>query len=254
MKKLLTLAVIFLVLGGGESVLGQPYIPPSPSTPRLMIAPDGTLVSDANPLPTKITGAEVSIELGDLSLETIPSYEDTLGSPTRALLDANKHQLINFDDVLDEIASLSLDISSSKTAISTAVGDVETAVEAVETEIASGNVTINESILEVKDAVDTLAASVDVDKISDFSATVITVSAETGAAIVMPDLGTARTVFIFSDKDVNFGGAGVGTGDAEPYIPGGAPFVKFRFSTNTPAFYFRGRSETASIRIWAAEE
>jgi hypothetical protein len=89
--------------------------------------------------------------------------------------------------------------------------------------------------------------------IDTFDASVRTLSATTGTAVSIGDLGDARIVYVTSDKDVNFGGASVTTGEAGPFIPGGAPYLTFTFTTATPSMYFIGRTEDATVTIQEVE-
>lgn len=144
-----------------------------------------------------------NVEFGDVTIEAIPSFVDSVGSATRAIVDTENRSVVN---------------------------------------IGSETLGLLDTISENNDA------------IGGFVGSVKTISATTSSAVSIGDIGTSRTVYIYSDKDVNFGGSGIVTGLSAPYIPGGAPFIKFRFTSATPDFYFVGRSETATVQIWEADE
>jgi hypothetical protein len=192
---------------------------PSPATPRLMIGADGKLISATNPLPVDVAGG-ISVTIGSSTFTASPVYADDAGTSTLGLTDSERRVVVNIGSetigLVDEVADLA-------------------AQQATET-------------------ADTISAIDSVSHISDFATTVQVVTVGTSAAVIMPALGTARAVFVYSDEDVNFGGSGIGTGEAAPYIPGEAPFVKFQFGKADPAFYFRGRTATATVQIWAATE
>ena len=154
------------------------------------------LVGTDYPLPM-----DAVVELGDVTIESIPSYIDSLGTPTRALVDTEDRVLVNI-----------------------------------------GSETIG-----LKDAIEASTGA-----ITGIAAVGRTLTVTTGAAVSVGDLGDARVVYVYSDEDVNFGGSGVASGSAAPFIPGGAPFVSFRFTNSTPDFYFIGRSEEATVQIWEA--
>jgi len=142
----------------------------------------------------------------------------------------------------------------------TIVGTIETTSAALEAAVATTTLSVDTlAAQQATEAIDIQAAQAsttlavqNLDKMTGFAAAHLTVSASTATAELMPSLGTARKVYIYSDKDVNFGGSGIVTGTDAPFIPGGAPFVVFTFSSADPAFYFVGRSETAEVKIWPA--
>jgi hypothetical protein len=117
-----------------------------------------------------------------------------------------------------------------------------------------GHVNVDGDVTIGSETIGLITAIESIDQISDFDAAYLSVTVGTSAAVIMPSIGTARQVYIFTDQDVNFGGSGVETGTSMPYIPGGAPYVKFKFTKADPAFYFRGRTATAAIRIMKAQE
>ena len=200
---------------------------PSPSTPRLLFE-DGTYLGKDNPMP--ISG---DIEVGSFTVEALPSYKDSTGTATRALVDSEDRVIVN-------LASETIGLKD--------------AIDLVTAEIEASGVNASETVL--ISAIDLVETAVDNsnDAISGIAAAARTLSVTTASAVSIGDIGTARTVYIYSDKDVNFGGSGIATGLAAPFIPGGAPFVKFRFTSATPDFYFIGRSETATVQIWEADE
>jgi len=163
---------------------------------------------------------EGNIELGDVTVDAVPSFENSVGSPSRGLIDSEKRVLTNLSS--DSIGL----IGKIEDVISASASDTELILTGIDSK----------------------------DRISGFQSNPISVSATTGSAVKMPNIGTARKVMIYSDEDVNFGGENVTTGEDNLFIPGGAPFIGFSFLSAEPDIYFRGRSTAANVTIWPAIE
>ena len=204
-----------------------------PETQHLIIPPSGISGWDNasgtfRPISINEEGV-IKIE-GDIEVDVAPSFKDTSDDPARAQLDAEDRVIIN--------------IGSETINLITGITAVKDAVEAID-EITLATETIG--------LIDKLNEVVDNRGISDFSNAPIILSVDTTTPTIIGDLGDNRVVYIYSDEDVNFGGSSIASGSNAPFIPGGAPFVKFRFNKSEPEFYLIGRTNSATIQVWGAE-
>lgn len=85
MKKLfLTMCFISACL----AVFGQGI--PSPSTPRIMIDSDGTLMDALNPLPV-----DAAVSIGSVTVSVFPVFADSSGNPATATVDLTNRSIVN---------------------------------------------------------------------------------------------------------------------------------------------------------------
>lgn len=87
MKKF-TLAILAAIITiSAPRLCAQSRPTQSPSQPRILLEDytiwDGTVKVDGN------------LELGDLTVESLPSYKDSLGTPTRAIIDDQERVIVN---------------------------------------------------------------------------------------------------------------------------------------------------------------
>ena len=157
------------------------------------------------------------VEIGDVSIESIPSYKDDVGDATRAIVDNSDRVIINIDSESNLLFDKLNEVIAS---------------------IASETVLVN--AIDTTDSITALQ-----------NPRILTVGVD--EATIIGDIGTAKAVYIYTDNDLNFGGIELASGTGEPFIPGGAPFMKFNLSHPTPAFFMIGRTATATVRIWEAQ-
>jgi hypothetical protein len=207
-------------------------------------AMDISIASHLVPLPSGTNNiGKVTVEEMTISSETI-GLISTISSITSEVIDLALQQATESSNLIAEVGSVTSKVNDLA---------LQQATESLNLIAEVGSVTA--MVEDVKDAMATVTLAIEaIDQISDFDAAYLSVTVGTSAAVIIPNIGTARQVYIFTDQDVNFGGSGVETGTSMPYIPGGAPYVKFKFTKADPAFYFRGRTATAAIRIMKAQE
>ena len=195
-------------------------------------ADDGRAVPVSNAYPLPIVSTQ-TISVGTLTIN-VPVYSNPAGTAVAS------SPLDTLGRVIVNIGSESIGLLTLLKSISSAIGSdtlgLKVSMATFTTPLPSG---VN--------AIGFIGANA----ISTFS-TAITLSVGTSAAVIVSALGgTARVMHVCSDQDVNFGGSDTPTGTGSVYVPGGAPDFTFNIATGTTGIYFRGRTASASVRIFS---
>ena len=157
---------------------------------------DGALVRSTNPLPV-----DAEVNISSITVEAFPVYADETGAVATATVDSSNRVWVNLaSDTIGLIAE----------------------IEAVETEVASGNVAINDSVQEVKTAIEAVEAAI---KPTDIATQTISLAAGV-AQEVTSGLTTRRSIYVGSQDGnqdipiwINLGGEGA-TGDGLLFFTG----------------------------------